>query len=49
VDYELTRLGRTLIEPVTALAIWAQRHRAEIERARESFERAAKTKATSAR
>jgi DNA-binding HxlR family transcriptional regulator len=44
VDYDLTRLGRTLIEPVTALAIWAQRHRPEIERARESFERGAKAK-----
>lgn len=44
VDYDLTRLGRTLIEPVTALAIWAERHRPEIERAREAFERAAKAK-----
>ncbi len=49
VDYELTRLGRTLIEPVTALAIWAHRHRPEIERARESFDRAAKSKATLSR
>jgi DNA-binding HxlR family transcriptional regulator len=44
VDYDLTRLGRTLIEPVTALAIWAERHRSEIERAREAFARAVKAK-----
>ncbi len=44
VDYELTQLGRTLLEPVTGLAIWAQRHRPEIERAREAFQRAAKSR-----
>ncbi|WP_241759081.1 winged helix-turn-helix transcriptional regulator [Pyxidicoccus parkwayensis] len=44
VDYELTRLGRTLLEPVTALAIWAQQHRPEIQRSREAFQRAAKSK-----
>jgi DNA-binding HxlR family transcriptional regulator len=43
VDYELTRLGRTLLEPVTALATWAQRHKPEIQRAREAFARAAKS------
>ncbi|MCY0997554.1 helix-turn-helix domain-containing protein [Myxococcus sp. MISCRS1] len=40
VDYVLTALGRTLIEPVSTLAIWAHQNRPEIERARESFERA---------
>lgn len=40
VDYALTKLGRTLLEPVTELAIWAQRHRPEIQRAREAFQRA---------
>ena len=44
VEYALTRLGRTLIEPVTALAYWAHRHRPEIERAREDFQRAAPAK-----
>lgn len=44
VDYELTRLGRTLLEPVTELAIWAQRHRPEVQRAREAFQRAGKSK-----
>ncbi len=41
VDYALTRLGRTLIEPVTALALWAWRHRPDVERARAGFDRAA--------
>jgi DNA-binding HxlR family transcriptional regulator len=44
VDYELTRLGRTLLGPVTVLATWAQRHKPEIQRAREAFQRAAKSK-----
>jgi DNA-binding HxlR family transcriptional regulator len=43
VEYLLTPLGRTLLEPVTALARWAQRHGREIQRARDLFdERAAK-------
>lgn len=40
VDYALTRLGQTLVEPVSVLAVWAQGHRAEVQRARESFDRA---------
>lgn len=39
VEYELTSLGRTLLEPVMALTRWAQGHRAEVERARGDFER----------
>lgn len=39
VEYKLTALGHTLLEPVTALALWAQTHRAEIEQARAAFER----------
>jgi DNA-binding HxlR family transcriptional regulator len=35
VDYELTRLGRTLLTPVHALAAWAAKHRVEIQDARE--------------
>lgn len=35
VDYELTRLGRTLLEPVQALAAWAAEHRVEIQQARD--------------
>jgi DNA-binding HxlR family transcriptional regulator len=38
VDYELTRLGRTLLDPVTELATWAQGHRAEIQHARDAFD-----------
>ena len=34
VDYELTKLGRTLLEPVNALAAWAQEHVGAIEAAR---------------
>lgn len=34
VDYELTPLGRTLIDPLVALFEWARDHRAEIETAR---------------
>jgi DNA-binding HxlR family transcriptional regulator len=39
VDYELTPLGRSLIGPVAALAEWAQTHIAEIEGARQRFDR----------
>lgn len=39
VDYELTRLGKTLLEPVLALAAWAEQHRTEIQVARDTFDR----------
>jgi DNA-binding HxlR family transcriptional regulator len=38
VDYELTKLGRTLLDPVRALAKWAGRHREEIQAARDRFD-----------
>lgn len=38
VEYVLTPLGRTLLEPVTVLAKWAQRHGREIQRARDAFD-----------
>jgi DNA-binding HxlR family transcriptional regulator len=38
VDYELTKLGRTLLEPVSALASWAERHRTTIQAARDRFD-----------
>jgi DNA-binding HxlR family transcriptional regulator len=38
VDYELTDLGRGLSEPVKVLGEWAQKHRPEIEGAREKFD-----------
>lgn len=39
VKYELTALGRSLLEPVSTLAMWAQGHRAEVQRARDVFDR----------
>ncbi len=37
VDYELTRVGRTLLEPVMALAAWAEKNRGQIQAARDRF------------
>lgn len=34
VEYALTPLGRTLLDPVQALAAWARRHREQIQAAR---------------
>ncbi|WP_342362919.1 helix-turn-helix domain-containing protein [Terrarubrum flagellatum] len=41
VDYELTPLGHSLLEPVRALGDWAFAHQAQIVAARETFDRAA--------
>ena len=38
VDYELTDLGRSMQEPVTALGAWAIEHRARIEAARAAYD-----------
>jgi DNA-binding HxlR family transcriptional regulator len=38
VDYELTELGVSLIEPLSALADWATRSRAQVERARTRYD-----------
>ena len=38
VDYELTDLGRSLLEPVKELGLWARRNRPEIQAARERFD-----------
>ena len=32
VDYELTRLGRSLLEPVSELGLWARKNRPAIQR-----------------
>ncbi|MDA9403854.1 winged helix-turn-helix transcriptional regulator [Bradyrhizobium sp. CCBAU 45389] len=40
VEYELTRLGLSLIEPLQAIAAWAQRNRRAMEAARAKFEAA---------
>ena len=39
VEYELTDLGRELLDPVTALADWARRNGERISKARASFDR----------
>ncbi len=38
VEYELTRLGRTLLEPVQVLGRWAGEHGPEITQARATFD-----------
>jgi DNA-binding HxlR family transcriptional regulator len=40
VDYELTKLGRSLLEPVSALGTWARRNRPVIQDARRRFDAA---------
>lgn len=42
VDYELTRLGRTLLEPITALAQWSEANRAAIQASRNKYDAAAR-------
>jgi DNA-binding HxlR family transcriptional regulator len=41
VDYELTQLGRSLLEPVSALGTWARHNRPAIQQARQRFDAAA--------
>jgi DNA-binding HxlR family transcriptional regulator len=38
VEYDLTPLGRTLLEPVAALALWAGDNQPEIQRARDAYD-----------
>jgi DNA-binding HxlR family transcriptional regulator len=38
VDYELTKLGRSLLKPVNGLGLWARQNRATIEDARRRFD-----------
>ena len=40
VDYELTRLGRSLLEPVSGLGAWARKNRLVIQQARNRFDAA---------
>ena len=40
VDYELTKLGRSLLKPVSGLGLWARQNRAVIEDARRGFDAA---------
>jgi len=39
VDYELTKLGKTLLEPIEALAAWAAQYRTAIQAARDKFDK----------
>lgn len=41
VDYALTALGESLLEPVEVLATWAQANRPRVEKARSAFDRRA--------
>ena len=38
VEYELTKLGRSLLEPVSGIGLWARQNRATIEDARKRFD-----------
>ena len=38
VDYELTRAGRSLLEHVMSLSVWAEKNRGAIVRAREKYD-----------
>jgi DNA-binding HxlR family transcriptional regulator len=40
VEYRLTTLGRSLLEPLATVRDWAQRHIAEMERARVGYDEA---------
>src|SRR5215213_3288036 len=40
VDYELTRLGRSLLEPVSGIGLWARQNRERIQEARRRFDTA---------
>jgi DNA-binding HxlR family transcriptional regulator len=39
VEYRLTRLGKTLLDPVRELATWATEHREAMRKAREKYDR----------
>lgn len=38
VEYELTKLGKTLLEPIQGLAEWADRNRTSIQEARATYD-----------
>jgi len=46
VEYALTRLGKTLLEPIQGLAEWAESHRTSIQDARAKFDSQVKKKLT---
>ena len=45
VEYELTKLGHSLLEPVSGIGLWARQNRAAIEDARRRFDATAPAKA----
>lgn len=45
VEYELTRLGNTLLEPIQGLAEWADNNRTSIQEARAKFDNKEKKRA----
>jgi DNA-binding HxlR family transcriptional regulator len=49
VDYELTPLGRTLLEPIMALGEWAGANRVAIQTARDRFDARSKRQTQSSR
>ena len=48
VEYELTKLGNTLLEPIQGLAEWAEKNRTSIQDAREKFDVKTKKKVSAA-
>ena len=44
VEYELTKLGRSLLVPVSGIGLWARQNRTAIEAARQRFDTAAQAK-----
>ena len=40
VDYKLTKLGRSLLDPVSELGLWARRNRSAIQNARRKYDTA---------
>jgi DNA-binding HxlR family transcriptional regulator len=49
VDYELTELGRSLLEPVSELGLWARANRPAIQDARRRFDSAPEGRAAAAK
>ncbi|GLQ87220.1 winged helix-turn-helix transcriptional regulator [Dyella flagellata] len=47
VDYELTELGRTLLEPVMALVSWADTNKSVIAKAQKRFDESMESESTS--
>jgi DNA-binding HxlR family transcriptional regulator len=45
VEYSLTPMGRTLVEPIQAVVAWAEDHITQVEAARRKYERSARAAA----